>query len=295
MRSPSQVTAHASMYNALKKLSLWGRGKMSPLFWDSDPIAQNLDYAFHCFPGHKNWANGARQFVNEVLTSSNHRGAFSILSPETFPPCGRIQSKMYHALVSEHFSCKLEDTIMKRVCELFAPYEVDPDSLDTNAAFEILKQLRKHDAVRVIKTWVNAWATSNRYHEAVQFPCLFGCKDCADKLSHYVMCPNLYFLICQSVQASSWPLERIGLHNPSQKSLLTLACVFSAYHAVKRNSNITTIVVDSNPWNNDQLLVCLGLFASSFWVEANEVGLSPTRFRPSIHDVLALQVGPAGD
>jgi len=29
----------------------WGRGLLSPRFWDSSPIASNLDKAFHCFPG----------------------------------------------------------------------------------------------------------------------------------------------------------------------------------------------------------------------------------------------------
>ena len=31
--------------------AVWGAGGMSPTFWDSDPIAQNLDFAFRmvCF------------------------------------------------------------------------------------------------------------------------------------------------------------------------------------------------------------------------------------------------------
>ncbi len=41
-------------------LRVWRDGKISPLFWESDPIAQNLDFILRCFPGHKCWAAGAR-------------------------------------------------------------------------------------------------------------------------------------------------------------------------------------------------------------------------------------------
>ena len=39
----------------------------------------------------------------------------------------------------------------------------------------LLRQLRVHEAFQVIRTWGNSWSTSDRYHERVRLPCLFGC------------------------------------------------------------------------------------------------------------------------
>ena len=152
-----------------------------------------------------------------------------------------------------------------------------------------MRSLRKHDAMRIFKTWVNSWATSSRFHEAVQLPCLFGCADGLDQQSHYAMCPILFHLTAQCIHVSEWPLERIGLCNPCSQSLKAVACVFSAYHAVKRSTIVKSLgesgSLEQPRLENDQCLIIHGLFADTLWVEANEVRLSPTRFRPCINSV----------
>ena len=105
----------------------------------------------------------------------------------------------------------------------------------------MLRQLRKHDAHRVLKTWVNSWATSTRFHSSVKLPCLFGCEGQEDRLNHYVMCPNLFFLLGQLIPSPSAPLERIGLVHPTKDRLLAAACTFSAYHAVKRSCTVRAL------------------------------------------------------
>ena len=45
------------------------------------------------------------------------------------------------------------------------------------------------------------------------------------------------------------------------------------------------------PLDDDQLLITSGLFAETLWVEANEVGLSPTRFRPTMQEIRELRRG----
>ncbi len=97
------------------------------------------------------------------------------------------------------------------MCE---PYAFPQSALHTQDAFTLLKRLRKHDVMRVVKTWVNSWATSDRYHEAVRLPCLFGCRK-LDKLPHYVFCPILFFLVSKILPVPAQPLERIGLVNPT--------------------------------------------------------------------------------
>ena len=89
--------------------------------------------------------------------------------------------------------------------------------------------------MRVVKTWANAGSRSYRYHEPLLLPCVFGCQGFRDDLSHYVMCPML-FGMRQIIRpdTSPLPITRLGLHDPSRESLISLACVFSAYHAVRR-------------------------------------------------------------
>ena len=61
-------------------------------------------------------------------------------------------------------------------------------------ALSILQLLSGDIALKVIKTWLNAWATSRRMHEDPILKCLFGCSDGEDNLAHYVMCPYVYAL-----------------------------------------------------------------------------------------------------
>ena len=93
---------------------------------------------------------------------------------------------MYDKLVSTKLGADYYEIIHTRIADMFTPFEVYSESRETIEAFKIRKTLRKHDSRRVLKTWVNSWATSRRYHEAVQLPCLFGCKDGVDKQSHYL-------------------------------------------------------------------------------------------------------------
>ncbi len=98
--------------------------------------------------------------------------------------------------------------------------------------------MRRNEAMRVIKTWVNAWATSARYHEAVKLPWLFGCPGGQDIMTHHVLHPHLYAVQLHLADASDNPLIRIGLCNPSVDSLNNVAFTFAGYHAVRRSARI---------------------------------------------------------
>ena len=119
--------------------------------------------------------------------------------------------------------------------DIFHPYQVAPADLSLSLAPDIMNDLRKHDCMRIIKTWTNSWATSHRMHECTLLPCLFGCEGREDSLNHYVMCPLLLGLLeLIKPETSVWPLVRWGLKQPTRESLLSVACVFSSYHACKR-------------------------------------------------------------
>ena len=57
---------------------------------------------------------------------------------------------------------------------------------------------------------------------------------------------RLFFLTAQVFETSEWPLERIGLQNPTINSLKKVACIFSAYHAVKRSYFVRNSLTGSN-------------------------------------------------
>ena len=51
-------------------------------------------------------------------------------------------------------------------------------------------------ATQVLKTWINSWATSHRFHERIRLPCLLGCGS-DDSLHHYLRCQRLWDLIAE--------------------------------------------------------------------------------------------------
>ena len=182
-----------------------------------------------------------------------------------------FQKEVHRRLLGSRFPPNIFTTVEGRIRDLFHPY--DTSGIELLRAAVILRSLRKHDAHRVLKTWVNSWATSTRFHSDVRLPCLFGCPGHEDRLSHYCMCPNLYGIVRLLCTTSACPLERLGLVNPSKESLLTVACVFSAYHAVKRSALVSNMSQQES-LHEAQTLSVFSVFADTFRVEANEVGLS---------------------
>ena len=154
---------------------------------------------------------------------------------------------------------------------MFHPFTIEHVT-DLPLAFEIMRRcFRKHDSLRIIKTWVNAWSTSTRFHNATILPCLFGCQDGQDRLSHYVMCPCLYTTIHKLRDTSPCPPTRLGLISPCRESLLTVACIFSGYHGLKMSDFARAL--SPSPLNSVQQSAALLLFADAFRVAALEVGL----------------------
>ena len=91
----------------------------------------------------------------------------------------QLQKLCYASLLSAAMQANIPATIDKRIRDTFSPFDI-PHFDYPDIAVQ-LRQLRKHDAMRVIKTWVNSWATSYRLHEPVLLPCLFGCVNASDQ------------------------------------------------------------------------------------------------------------------
>ena len=101
-------------------------------------------------------------------------------------------------------------------------------------AFEVLDKVGGPVGLKVIKTWLNGWATSHRMHEDPMLDCILGCKNAPDSMNHYVFCPHLFaFQRFLFGNISEDPLIRFGMKSPNSDSFKVLSCLFSAYHALK--------------------------------------------------------------
>ena len=235
----------------------------------------NLDHAFHCFPGDPVWSAGSRLVVQEIGNQ-----AVATEDPQ-------LQSRIYRCLVTCAYPAVVEQTVTTRIRNIFRPFQVTADTLEISSAFKILASTRMHDAMRVLKTWVNSWATSHRSHESVQHRCLFGCDDARDSMNHYVMCPILFAITRQLVPATpACPLKRIGLIDPSKESILCVACAFSGYHAVKRACS--ELSIKDGTLTFGQRFAAHTIFCDFFWTEALDNGLRCKHFRPDFGSSSAL-------
>ena len=137
----------------------------------------------------------------------------------------------------------------------------------------------------IIRTWVNGWASSYRYHEDILWPCVFGCthpevKFNRDDLSHYLQCPHLHALQkFMHPDESSNPLIRVGLINPSINSLKRVACSSAGYHAVRsffKSKNLPAS--NDSKFTPAEVRLGWGVFADAFSVAARELGIDVPRF-----------------
>ena len=104
----------------------------------------------------------------------------------------------------------------------------------------ICRKLGKSSMMMVVKSWANAWTTSDRLHEDLRLPCILGCGDVGakDSLSHYLSCSVFWALLnsaCRS-PASQWDVSsqaKICLADPEPFDIQRLVVAFRVYHTLK--------------------------------------------------------------
>ena len=107
----------------------------------------------------------------------------------------------------------------------------------------LLSQLKCFESVQVLRTWSNSWSTSYRYHETHRLPCLLGCPNMPDCISHYSSCPLIHEYVSATFGSSLSPecLNRLGTSARTLDALRQVACIYYAYHCVKFQPGIYTI------------------------------------------------------
>ena len=147
--------------------------------------------------------------------------------------------------------------------------------------------------MKFIKTLLNAWITSSRIKGASSVhPCLFGCNDCVDGLSHCLICLGM-FSICKFLDRdiSIHPISRIGLDNPDNGVLIHICCVYSGYHAVVSHVKMNH---DTFATDNQRLKLSIrsaqktwSVFAEAFSAPVRDFGISTPQILTCCSDKLA--------
>jgi len=220
-------------------LDLLCAGELSGKHWDSTCLAWNLQDAWRGFPQDAEWAASGRLCV-QLLDEKAHGHP----SPG-HPKYTRIQKELYKTLVISTYPDEMCGFVVSKISRL-AP-NVSPTGWKVPEALLVLRTMRKHDAMCVLKTWTNSWSTSKRYHETPIFACLLGCSaECIDDLYHYYQCPILRFIV-QHVfpdlgRMYECLFESFGVSVPDIRIFKIMSCLFYAYHSIK-------VVRDSPPSN----------------------------------------------
>ena len=107
----------------------------------------------------------------------------------------------------------------------------------------LLSQLKCFESVQVLRTWSNSWSTSYRYHETHRLPCLLGCHDMPDCISHYSSCPLIHEYVSATFGHALSPkcLNKFGTSARTLDALRQVACIYYAYHSVKFHPGIHSI------------------------------------------------------
>ena len=213
------------------------------------PFAQNLQWAYEGFAG-----SGRFETAGQLLRDkfgSELRGMMPIPGSEQFTACKSLQKQVHKVLMGCAFKdiegAQINVLARDRISKLFAPFHIDFCSeVDVDGAFNLLNHLQPQNALKVIKTWLNGWATSARMHEDILLPCLLGCGTGEDSLKHYLQCPQLYAFCRCFFNTDSCPLIRIGIKNPTISNLKIVSCVYTAYRAAKAQVRECRILMQEN-------------------------------------------------
>ena len=154
---------------------------------------------------------------------------------------GKSLQKQFYNCIRDMSRDKWCETIQHKVNTVLTGPDVGDISFCPQTKMELMMAL-KGVPVSVkscyLKTIINSWSTSQRYHEDVLLPCIFGCSDQKDCLEHYLVCDPMW--TC-AVTASSLPtsflslspIERLCIFNPGPLGLKLLGLVYRGYHTLK--------------------------------------------------------------
>ena len=182
--------------------------QVRPVDWDAPSFAETLREASLGFPASRLLAGPGRATIRAMDLVRYLNG------PGQRP---RIQGAAYDAIVGSLYPNSLPLLISRRISSLF-PQSDFYNRVCISDALTALDKQTKACAIMVIKSWLNGWSTSSRFHEETIQVCLWGCRDEVDAMRHYVLCPRMWLSIEAAVgeRVTTDPLERLAIANPNQ-------------------------------------------------------------------------------
>ena len=146
-----------------------------------------------------------------------------------------VQKQYYEQVLPALYPRDLCGLFERRLSTLFPQMELEIKFTDWQRIFKQLKRCSTHISMCVAKTYVNAWATTHRYHEQHRLTCILGCKGADDTLAHYIDCPRLWRVIAKHSHEYSRGsvLEKLGLRNAHPERFKNISVAFTVYHALK--------------------------------------------------------------
>jgi hypothetical protein len=126
----------------------WSNGIYSPDFWDSPPIAINLDNAWQCFPEAPRFRRGALAARDELLGKDPTKASGSVALMKT------IQSTACKHIFETGSPNDLQAHVSKHILRFLETERDTSVIFDMTVTFKALRTLRKHEAMQVVKNLV---------------------------------------------------------------------------------------------------------------------------------------------
>jgi hypothetical protein len=150
-----------------------------PDFWESPSFAHNLFWAFEGFTCQRKFRK-AGATLKQTVTEKNG-GVQPYPGGDYFSKSSGLP-KMIYSVIKEDLFPEVQYEQLSLLCadrcsNLFAPYDIYADNgANFHDAFEVLDKAGGPVGLKVVKTWLNGWATSHRMHEDPMLDCILGCK-----------------------------------------------------------------------------------------------------------------------
>ena len=145
-----------------------------------------------------------------------------------------LQSAAMEALSVEFrvssLSAELHEKVKVTLMPL-APFEIELDWF--SGLRSVLMKETPYIKICWLRTVAGAWCTSVKLHSVEGCPCIFGCSDSRDELTHYLQCPIIWQFARTSLRISEPSihfLSRICVSEPTSDKLKLLAFTHALYH-----------------------------------------------------------------
>ena len=212
-------------------------GRLAPPGWDSPSFVEHLINCRELKAAPANCVasilSSVRKFQRRTVKGSNswHGTTTGVCS---------IQSIMYGHFVLFDSSCW--DACLAKRMSILCP-EHTPNDLG-HARMLLLSNMfgfsSEHKLI-VMRSILNGWVTSTRYHEQILLPCVFGCKmfhpihgsGYKDCLAHYLRCPLLWKLVRDILQVEIPTSPACKLCLFPRCSPYPIIIAFQLYHFIK--------------------------------------------------------------